>query len=82
MSIVIVLVIVLVVAGLIVRFYPHPKTTVETPVIPSIHEEITKTVEETKIQQPIVDEVSKTTKAKATPKMDATPAKKSATKKK
>jgi hypothetical protein len=72
-----------------IAFYVAKKTKTtptsfgnETLVLPSIHEEITKTVEEVKAQAPIVDDVSKTSKAKSAPKMDAKPAKKSATKNK
>ena len=42
-------------------------TTVDT-FAPSIHEEIAKTVAETKTQKPIVDEVSESKRAPKTPK--------------
>lgn len=62
---------------------PTSTTVVESPdTEPSIHEELTKTVEETKTQAPIVDEVSKPKAKKA--KKTETPtmaAKKPSTKK-
>jgi hypothetical protein len=67
-----------------IAFYVAKKTKTtptafgnETIVSPSIHEEIAKTVEETKLQVPIAEEL-----ATEAPKMDAKPAKKSTTKNK
>ena len=79
---IIVLVIIVTLVVYAIKKTKNEPTNVVGESMPSIHEEIAKTVEETKVQQPIVDEISKTTKAKPAPKMDATPAKKSATKKK
>ena len=81
------IIVIVVVTALVVHATKKTKTTVSTSTFvetltPSIHEEIAKTVEEVKTQAPIVDEVSKTSKAKSAPKMDAKPTKKSATKKK
>lgn len=70
MSIVIAILVVLVVSGLVAKFYKAKITPVTIKETPSIHEVIAKMAEEIKVKTPVVE-----VKVEA-PKMDAKPKKK------